>query len=83
MSVAHLYLNSEEMDSVINSFLDNLELKTTLTVLYGIVWTWGITGTVVLHNDCTRNHQHYNSKATNKSYKSYQHDVQFFLLFHR
>ena len=83
MSVAHLYLNSKEVDSIINSFLDSLELKTTLTVSYGIVWTCGITGTVVLHNDCTWNHQHYNSKVINKRYKSYQHDVQFFLLFHR
>ena len=53
MSVAHVYLNSKEVDSIVDSFLDNLELKTTLTVSYGIVWTCGITDTVVLHNDCT------------------------------
>ena len=33
-----------EIDNVLRSFLHKLKLKTTLSVLYGFVWIWGLIG---------------------------------------
>ena len=38
------FLNSMEINRVIDSFLDNLKLNAALSVLYGLVWIWGIIG---------------------------------------
>ena len=44
-------VSSVELDNVMWSFLDEFELETALSVLYGFVWTWGIIGKIEFINN--------------------------------